>query len=88
MTYFQQARFQWGGNLSLVTLTFDPDIQTLLSEDQTSLPCEFGANMLSSSPDISYTNKQTNKQKSHGQRQKQNLTQFTACGNYKNNSIN
>jgi len=42
------------------------------------LPCEFGANPFSGSRDSSYT------QKSHKQRQKQNLPQFTAfsaCSN-------
>jgi len=49
--------------LSLVTLTFDPDLQTCPSEgfvrarDQTCLPCEFGANPFRGSRDISYTNK-------------------------------
>jgi len=36
--------------LSLVTLTFDFDIQTRV-------PCEYGANLFSSSRDISYTDK-------------------------------
>ena len=62
--------------LSVVTSTFDLDIQTHPSEGPTRLLCEFGANPFSGSHDISYTN-----QKVTGQRQKQNLTQFTACGN-------
>ena len=63
--------------LSLVTLTFDLDIQT---RDQSHLVCEFGANPFSDSRDISYTNK-----KKSQRAPKQNLTQFTACG--KNCSI-
>jgi len=43
--------------LSLVTLTFDLDIQTRPSEGPTRLPCEFGANLFSGSRDISYTKK-------------------------------
>jgi len=67
--------------LSLVTSTFDlwPLTMTLKlvrARDQTRLPHEFGVNPFSSSGDISYTNK-----KSHRQRQKQNLTQFTASSN-------
>jgi len=43
--------------------------------DQTRLSCEFGANPFSGSRDISYTNKkQTDGAK------KQNLPQFSACG--------
>ena len=45
-------------------LTFDLDIHTpavLRARDQTRLPCEFGANPLRGSRDISYTNKQTKK---------------------------
>ena len=62
------------GDLDLwpLTLTF----KHVRVRDQTHLPCEFGTNPFSSSGDISYTNK-----KSHRQRQKQNLTQFTACSN-------
>ena len=44
--------------LSLITLTFDLDIQTRSSEDQTRLPCKFGANPFSHSRDI-----QTNKKR-------------------------
>jgi len=47
------------------------------ARDQTRLPCEFGTNPFSGSRDILYTNKNR-----HRQRQKQNLTQFTACGKY------
>ena len=44
--------------------------------DQIRLPCEFGANLFSSFRDISYT-------KNHRlATPKQNLLQFTACGNY------
>jgi len=63
--------------LSLVTLTFDLDIQTLLSG---------GPN--TSSPWIWWKSVQRfpryfrHKQKSHRQRPKQNLPQFTACGKY------
>jgi len=56
-----------------LTLTF----KLVQARDQPCLPFEFGANPFSGSRDISYTNKQ----KSHRQHQKQNLTQFTACGN-------
>ena len=35
----------------------DLDMQTRLSEDQTHLPCEFGANLFIGSGDISYTNR-------------------------------
>jgi len=41
--------------LSLVTLTFDLDLQTRPSEGLTRLPCEFGANQFSGSRDISHT---------------------------------
>jgi len=37
--------------LSVVTLTFDPEIQTRPSEGQTRAPCEFGANPFSGSQD-------------------------------------
>ena len=53
----------------------DLDIQTLRARDQTRLPCEFGANPFSGSPRYF-----THKEKSHRQHQKQNPTQFTACG--------
>jgi len=43
--------------LSLVTLTFDLDIQTRLSKQPNMSPCEFGANPFSVSHSISYTNK-------------------------------
>jgi len=43
--------------------------------DQIRLPCESGANLFSGSRDISHTNKKVT------ERQKQNLPQFTACGN-------
>jgi len=61
------------GDLDLwpLTLTF----KLVRARDQTHLPCEFGANPFSVSRDISYANK-----KSYRQRQKQDLTQFTACG--------
>ena len=62
--------------LFLVMLAFDLDIQTRPSKDQTRLPCEFGSNLLSS-PEMFHT--QTKK----SQCQKQNLNQFTACGNKK-----
>jgi len=63
------------GDLDLwpLTLTF----KLARARDQTRLPCEFGTNTFSGSRDISYTNKNR-----HRQRQKQNLTQFTACGKY------
>jgi len=57
-------------NLWPLTLTF----KLMRVRDQTRLPCEFGAHRLSVSRAVSCT------QKSHRQRQKQNLTQFTACG--------
>jgi len=63
--YFQPARysaFSVGkkfvpGDLDLwpLTLTF----KLLRARDQTSLPCEFGANQFTGSRDISYTKKQT-----------------------------
>ena len=56
----------------LLTLTF----KLVWARDQTRFPCEFGANPFSGSRDISYTNKKTD-----WRRQKQNLPQFTACGN-------
>jgi len=40
-------------------LTFDLEIQTRPSEDQTRLSCEFGVDPFSGSRDISYTNKKT-----------------------------
>jgi len=46
------------------------------ARDQTGLPCEFSANLFSSSWDISYT------KTTDWQHQKQNLPQFTECGNY------
>ena len=42
--------------LSMVTLTFDLDIHTRPSDG---LPCEFGANPISGSRDISYKKSQT-----------------------------
>jgi len=54
--------FQQGGNLSLVTMTFD--IQTRPSERPNMPSHEFGANLLSSSRDISYTNKKITAPKS------------------------
>jgi len=42
--------------LSLVTLTFDLDLQLARAKEQIRLPCEFGANPFSGSRDISYTN--------------------------------
>jgi len=51
--------FQWGGNLSPVTLTF----KLVRARDQTCLACEYGTNPFSSSGDILFTNKK-NKQKS------------------------
>ena len=60
-----------------LTLTF----KLVRARDQTRLPCEFGTNPFSSSQDISYTNKKS-------ERQKQNCTQFTACGkNIQQNSM-
>ena len=47
------VHFQWGGNLSLMTLTF----KLIPARDQTRLSCEFGAYPFSGSRDISYTNK-------------------------------
>ena len=59
-------------------LTFDFDLQSCPSEGSTRLLCEFGANPFSGSRDILYTNiKPTD-----WRRQKQNLPQFTACGNH------
>jgi len=43
--------------LSLVTLTFDLDLQTRPSEGPKCLTCEFGTNPFSGSRDISHTNK-------------------------------
>jgi len=60
-------------NLWHLTLTF----KLVRARDQTRLPCEFGANPFSGSRYISYTNKNTD-----WGRQKQNLPQFTARGNY------
>ena len=60
--------------LSLVTLTFDLDLQNRLSEGR--LSCEFGANPFRGSRDISYTNKKVTDST------KNNLTQFTACNNH------
>jgi len=57
------------GDLDLWPMTLTSKF--VWARDQTHLPYEFGANLLSGSRDISYTK----------QRQKQNLTQFTACGN-------
>ena len=54
-----------------LTLTFE----LVSAKDQTRLPCQFGANPFSGFRDISYTNEKKS------QRQKQNLTQFIACGN-------
>jgi len=59
-----------------LTLTF----KLARVKDQTRLPREFGANPFSHSRDILFTKKQTKRQKSHRQREKHNLTQFTACG--------
>jgi len=50
------------------------------ARDQTRLPCEFGANPFSGSGDISYTSKK--KPQTDGAK-KQDLLQFTACGNNK-----
>jgi len=59
--------------LSLVTLTFDLDIQTRPSQGSKTSPCKFGANLLSSSRDMS--DKQTKKQNlSQTVQKKQNLT--------------
>jgi len=46
------------------------------ARDQIRLPSEFGTNPFSGSRDTSCTNKKVS------ERQKQNLTQFTACGKY------
>jgi len=54
----------------------DLDLQTRPSEGPTRLPCEFVANPFSGSRHISYTNKKVT-----DSAKKQNLTQFTACGN-------
>ena len=54
-----------------MTLTF----KVVRATDQARLPCESDANPFSGSRDIAYTN-----EISHRQRQKQNLTPFTACG--------
>jgi len=66
--------------LSVVTLTFDLDIQTPPSEGPNT---SFHVNLVqicSAVPrDISYT------KKSRRQRQKQNITQFTTCGKNKRN---
>ena len=45
--------------LSLVTLTFDLELQTRPSEGPTRLPCECGANPFSGSRDISCTSRKT-----------------------------
>jgi len=42
-------------------------------------PCEFGANLFSGFRDIPYTNKKPQTETA----KKQNLPQFTKCGNYK-----
>jgi len=56
-----------------LTLTF-----TLVrARDQTRLPCEFGVNPFSGFRDSSYINTKT----IDWRRQKQNLPQFTVCGN-------
>ena len=57
--------------LSLVTLTFDLEIQTRPSKGQTRLLCDLCANPFSGSRDISYTD---NKVTADSARQKQNLT--------------
>ena len=62
--------------LSLVTLTF----KLVGARDQTRIPCEFGTNQFNHSKDIWFTNKKQTKNKSHTAL-KQNLTQFTVCGN-------
>jgi len=49
------------------------------AKDQTCLPCEFGPNPFSGYVDISYTNKKVT-----DSAKKQNLTQFTVCGNNNN----
>ena len=47
------------------------------ARNETRLPCEFGANPFSGSRDVSYANKQNRRLTAP----KQNLPQFTACGN-------
>jgi len=56
-----------------LTLTFE----LVRARNQRRLPCEFVVKPFSGFQDISYTTK-----KSQTARQKQNLAQFTACGNY------
>jgi len=75
--YLQQVHynaFQWGANLSLVTLPF----KFVWPRDQIRLPCKLGANLFTGSGDISFSNKQTNK--SQTAQNNQNLTQFAVCG--------
>jgi len=64
-----------------LTLTF----KLVRVSEQTCLPCEFGANPFSRSRDIWFTNKKTQTKKSQTAL-KQNLTQFTACGNNNNST--
>jgi len=61
--------------LSMVTLTLT--FKLVRARDQTRLPCEFGANPFSSSRDRPILYKKQKTQTAP----KQNLPQFTACGN-------
>ena len=54
--------------LSLVTLTFDLDIQARPNEEATRLPCELGANPFSGSRDIWGTNKKQTRMWADAQR--------------------
>ena len=65
--------------LSLVTLTFDLDIQTLPSEGTINTPSMWICRKYVQRLPRYFIHRQ----KSHRQRQKQNLTQFTVCGNNK-----
>jgi len=63
-------------DLRPLTLTF----KLVQARDQTRLSCKFGLNLLSSSRDIWFLNKKAKSQTALNRTQ--NLTQFTACGNY------
>jgi len=64
--------------LSLVTLTFD--LQTRPSEGPTRLLCEFSTNPFSGSPRY-FIHKCHKQKKTQTDGAKNNLPQFTACGN-------
>ena len=68
--------------LSLVILTFDFDIQTRPERGTKRVFRVNLAQIRSTVPETFHT-----ETKSHSQRQKQNLTQFTACGKYSVNFL-